>query len=213
MARSERSCWCRAWIWTWATTCSSAGTHLYMDGRVSFWSRPVMLRLRVALLPSDVCPAARTLSVIGLGEFRRPLRQIERSPSVSTVQDPSPGPSTDAAASVAAAAAPPLDWVVTACPSPRRPRGACGPRGGTSTGGPRPAPPWPPALASPRRALRRRRLANAKLHLQGADDVVFATLNHRFATCWAGLRRACRRTAVCSSSFRRATRLCPGPAQ
>ena len=84
--------------------------------------------LRLALLPADFCPAARTLSVIGHGEFRRFLRQIERTPSVSTVHrtglsaDPLRRVRTSAAAAAAAAAAaPPVACVVMTCP--RRPRG------------------------------------------------------------------------------------------
>ena len=53
--------------------------------------------LRLALLSADVRPVARTLSVIGHGEFRRLLRQIEQAPSVSTVQDRPPTPSAPAA--------------------------------------------------------------------------------------------------------------------
>ena len=103
--------------------------HLYVDGRVSLQSGPAILLL--ALLPADVRPAARTLSVIGHGEFRRLLRQIERVPSRALRVNrarPSADPLRTAAAA-AAAAAPPLAWVVTTCP--RRPRGAGGPRGGT----------------------------------------------------------------------------------
>ena len=65
--------------------------HLYMGGRVSLRSGPAMLQR--APLPADICPAAQALSVIGHGEFRRPLRQIKQPPSVSTVQDHSPAPS------------------------------------------------------------------------------------------------------------------------
>ena len=59
--------------WDWIS--SHYLRHLYVDGQVSLWSEPAMLRL--ALLPADVRPAVRTLSVIGHGEFRRLLRQIE----------------------------------------------------------------------------------------------------------------------------------------
>ena len=77
--------------WDWIS--SHDLRHLYVVGhwQVSLRSGPAMLRL--ALLLADVRPAARTLSVIGHGELRRLLRQIERAPSVSTVQDRPPAPS------------------------------------------------------------------------------------------------------------------------
>ena len=62
--------------WDWIS--SHDLRHLYVDGRVSLRSGPALLQLD--LLPACVRPAARTLSVIAHGEFRRLLRQIEQEP-------------------------------------------------------------------------------------------------------------------------------------
>ena len=61
--------------WDWIS--SHDLRHLYADGQVSLRSGPALLQL--ALLPASARPAARTLSVIGHGEFRRLLRHIERA--------------------------------------------------------------------------------------------------------------------------------------
>ncbi len=51
---------------------------LYADGQVRFRSGPALLQLD--LLMAGTCPAARTLQVIGYGEFRRVLRQLAPEP-------------------------------------------------------------------------------------------------------------------------------------
>ena len=78
--------------------------HLYADGQVRIRSGPALLRLD--LLPASARPAARALSVISHGAFRRLLRQIEREHPVVAETPPDS----------AAAATPQLDWVVTAAP-------------------------------------------------------------------------------------------------
>ena len=74
--------------WDWIS--SHDLRHLYVDGRVSLRSGPALLQLD--LLPASVRPTARTLSVIGHGEFRRLLRQIEREPPVEPHTPPTPPP-------------------------------------------------------------------------------------------------------------------------
>ena len=60
--------------WDWIS--SHELHHLYAAGHVSLRSGPALLQLD--LLPPTARLAARTLSVIGHGEFRRCLRQIQR---------------------------------------------------------------------------------------------------------------------------------------
>ena len=72
--------------WDWIS--SHDLRHLYADGRVSLRSRPALLQLD--LLPASSRPAARTLSVIGHGEFRRLLRQIELEAPEVAAAPPTP---------------------------------------------------------------------------------------------------------------------------
>ena len=74
--------------WDWIS--SHDLRHLYAAGTVSLQSGAA--RLQLDLLPAGSRPAARTLSVIGHGEFRRLLRQIERETPV--VLDAPPGHTT-----------------------------------------------------------------------------------------------------------------------
>jgi hypothetical protein len=78
--------------WDWIS--SHDLRHLYVDGRLSPRSGHALLQLD--LLPTSARPATRTLSVIGHGEFRRFLRQIERGiPAVAdTPPPPIPPPAT-----------------------------------------------------------------------------------------------------------------------
>ena len=74
------------WDWT-----SSHDLRLpYVDGRVSRRSGPAQLQMD--LLPAGARLAPRTLSVIGHGEFRRLLRQIERVGPEPAVAAPAPPP-------------------------------------------------------------------------------------------------------------------------
>ena len=177
--------------WDWIS--SHDLRHLYVDGRVSLRSGPAMLRL--ALLPADVRPAARTLSVIGHGEFRQLLRQIERAPFVSTVPDRPPTPS----ASPPPPPPPPLrrspGWSrpvhadhaalaaleaaqVQALRRPGRP----------------PEPPHVERFADGVELLKDCTelhlvffcLADAELQLQGTDDAAFAALKHEYADVLGG---------------------------
>ena len=59
--------------WVWIS--SHDLHHLYGTGRVSLQSCTALLQLD--LLRASARPVARTLSVIGHGEFRRPLRQLK----------------------------------------------------------------------------------------------------------------------------------------
>ena len=77
--------------WDWIS--SHDLHHLYADGQVRFRSGPALLQLD--LLPAGARPAARTLPVIGHGEFRRLLRQLAHelpagadSPPVPTTPPP-----------------------------------------------------------------------------------------------------------------------------
>ena len=76
--------------WDWIS--SHDLRHLYVDGRVSLRSGPALLQLD--LLPACVRPAARTLSVIAHGEFRRLLRQIEQEPPAKPDTPPTQTPPT-----------------------------------------------------------------------------------------------------------------------
>jgi hypothetical protein len=69
-------------------------TAAVVDGQVRFRSGPALLQLD--LLPAGTRPAARTLPVIGHGEFRRLLRQLAPeppagAPSLPTTPDSSTG--------------------------------------------------------------------------------------------------------------------------
>jgi len=83
--------------WDWIS--SHDLRHLFVAGQVSLRSGPALLQLD--LLPAAARPASRTLAVIGHGEFRRLLRQIEREtppdPAAAHVQV-APGPDTSSAA-------------------------------------------------------------------------------------------------------------------
>jgi hypothetical protein len=209
--------------WDWIS--SHDLRHLYQAGQVDLRSGSAQLQL--SLLPPAARPPPATLStVIGHGEFRRLLRQIDRDAPV--------------ARSVAAAPVPP------ALPQDQ---GAARSR---SKGWSRPAQADHAELAAlesaAREAARERRrhggpsrlaptlvgrfvegmevlrdgtelhlasfrLADAELRLEGADDPAFATLKAEHADVLGGRPRGCRRTAEWSSSSRRATRRCLGHAQ
>jgi hypothetical protein len=72
--------------WDWIS--SHDLRHLYADGRVSLRSGPAQLQLD--LLPATARAAARTLTVIRHGEFRRLLRHVERETPVVAVVPPVP---------------------------------------------------------------------------------------------------------------------------
>ncbi len=74
--------------WDWIS--SNDLRHLYADGRVSLRSGPAQLQLD--LLPATARAAARTLTVISRGEFRRLrlLRHVERETPVVAVVPPMP---------------------------------------------------------------------------------------------------------------------------
>jgi hypothetical protein len=72
--------------WDWIS--SHDLRHFYADGQVSLRSGPALLQLD--LLPASARPAARLLPVIAHGEFRRLLRQIARE--VPAADAPSPAP-------------------------------------------------------------------------------------------------------------------------
>ena len=74
--------------WDWIS--SHDLHHLYDTGRVSLRSGPAQLQLD--LLPAMARPTARTLSVIGHGEFRRLMRQIEPAPAASNLPTPTDTP-------------------------------------------------------------------------------------------------------------------------
>ena len=75
--------------WDWIS--SHDLQHLYNGGQVCFRSGPALLQLD--LLPADARPVARTLPVIGHGEFRRLLRQlVHELPAEEESADPPPGP-------------------------------------------------------------------------------------------------------------------------
>ena len=76
--------------WDWIS--SHDLQHLYADGQVRFRSGPALLQLD--LLPAGARPAARTLPVIGHGEFRRLLRQLAHEPpaDVELAEPPGPAP-------------------------------------------------------------------------------------------------------------------------
>jgi hypothetical protein len=137
---------------TWATSPDSRlgldlERHLYADGRVSLRSGTAQLQLD--LLPATARAAARTLTVIGHGEFCRLLRQVERETPVVAVAPPVPTTSPRA----------PVPLVQ----SPGWSRPVCG-RGGGTAGGSRPTPPGPPARASLRWPLRRQRGGAERWH-------------------------------------------------
>ena len=176
--------------WDWIS--SHDLHHLYVDGRISLRSGPTLRQLD--LLPAGLRPATRALSIIGHGEFRRLLRQVEREAPTET--DPPPPPSPP----------PPLAEV---------------PRG--STGWSRPLHADHAALAAVEaaalQAARARRrpgrppeprcagrfadgvevlkdgtvlhlasfcLADAELRLEGTDDPAFAALKARYADVLGG---------------------------
>ena len=70
--------------WDWIS--SHDLCHLFVPGKVSVQSGPA--RLQLDLLPAAARPPVHALSVIGHGEFRRLLRQIERTDGV--IPDPNP---------------------------------------------------------------------------------------------------------------------------
>ena len=72
--------------WDWIS--SHDLQHLYADGQVRFRSGPALLQLD--LLPAGARPAARTLPVIGHGEFRRLLRQLAHELPAGTDSPPVP---------------------------------------------------------------------------------------------------------------------------
>ncbi len=74
--------------WDWIS--SHDLHHLYAASHVSLRSGPALLQLD--LLPPTARLAARTLSVIGHGEFRRCIRQIQRE--LPAVADTPPPPIT-----------------------------------------------------------------------------------------------------------------------
>jgi len=77
--------------WDWIS--SHDLHHLYADGHVRFRSGPDLLQLD--LLPAGTRPTARTLPVIGHGEFRRLLRQFAPElPAAAGADSPSVRPTT-----------------------------------------------------------------------------------------------------------------------
>jgi hypothetical protein len=76
--------------WDWIS--SHDLQHLYAAGQVRLQSGPA--RLQLDLLPADARPAARTLTVMGHGEFRRLLRQLAPAHPEGAASPPPPPPAT-----------------------------------------------------------------------------------------------------------------------
>ena len=76
--------------WDWIS--SHDLHHLYADGQVRLRWGPALLQLD--LLPAGARPAARTLPVIGHGEFRRLLRQLAPALPEGAASPPPPPPAT-----------------------------------------------------------------------------------------------------------------------
>ena len=175
--------------WDWIS--SHDLHHLYADGQVRLRSGPTQLQLD--LLPAGARPAARTLQVMGHGEFRRLLRQCAPelpagtdSPPISPTQPPQAPPRSSSGwsrplyadftelAAVEAAA-------VQAARTRRRP-------------GRPPAPPCVGRFADGMEVLKDGTelhlasfcLADAELRLEGADDVAFAALKVEYADVLGG---------------------------
>ena len=202
--------------WDWIS--SHDLRHLYADGQVCLRSGPALLQLD--LLPASARPAARALSVISHGEFRRLLRQIEReSPVVADTppaQIPPPTPATlhrstgwsrplhaDHAELAAVEAA-----AVQAARARRHP-------------GRPPESPCVGRFADGVEALKDGTvlhlasfaLADAELRLEGADDPTFATLKAKYADVLGGAPHGMppdRCMELDSASSRRATCRCRG---
>ena len=177
--------------WDWIS--SHDLCHLYVDGRVSLRSGPALLQLD--LLPAGSRPTARTLPVIGHGEFRRLLRQIERETPAGTDTPPPPPPPP-----------PPLAAVLRCSTGWSRPLHAdhaelaAAEAAALQAARARHRPGRPPELRCTGRFadgvevlkdgtvlhLASFCLADAELRLEGADDPAFATLKVRYADVLGG---------------------------
>ena len=199
--------------WDWIS--SHDLRHLYADGQVSLRSGPALLQL--ALLPASARPAARTLSVIGHGEFRRLLRHIERAEPetpkvlpVATATSPPPplrrstGWSRPVHADHAELAAIEAATLLAA-----RTAAARASRRNLTTSAASPTA-WRCSLT-----VRCSILRPFAWQMRSSDSRVPTTRRslrsrRNTPTCWAGPPQACHRTAAWSSSSRPAARRCHG---
>ena len=174
--------------WDWIS--SHDLRHLYVDGRVSLRSGPALLQLD--LLPASARPAARALSVISHGEFRRLLRQIERAMPTAAGPPPTPPPVRAAGLRGSSGWSRPLhaDHATLAAAEAATLQAA---RARRHPGRP-PAPRCIGRFADGVEILKDGTelhlasfcLADAELRLEGADDPAFAALKVRYADVLGG---------------------------
>ncbi len=179
--------------WDWIS--SHDLHHLHADGHVRFRSGPDLLQLD--LLPAGTSPTARTLPVIGHGEFRLLLRQLTHelpagvdSPPAPTTPSPATTPrsskgwsrqlNADHAELAAAEAA-----AVQAARALRRPGQPPAPRCvGRFADGMEPM--MEVLKDSTELHLASFCLAHAELRLEGTDDLAFAALKVKYANVYQG---------------------------